>query len=157
MRNDCCADASFAARRDASRLGTAIAVMTPMMVMTIRSSIKEKPACGQPRMPAASLAVIRFCLAERRLILTWSATRPLSERYCIYGAKHERAAKRHWRDRLLARRYSDFRMLMSLCHGSGAAVYGKRAVGSDSRVRRIGQWKISQAGITLVHGQCFLN
>ena len=38
-------------------------------------------------------------------------------------------------------------MLMSLCHGFGAAIRGKRVVGSDSLVGRIGQWKFHKRGI----------
>src|SRR5687767_8112342 len=38
------AEPSFAARREASRLGIAIAAMMPMIATTIRSSISEKPS-----------------------------------------------------------------------------------------------------------------
>jgi hypothetical protein len=46
------ADASLAARREASRLGVAMAATMPMIATTISSSISEKPACLRPRRDA---------------------------------------------------------------------------------------------------------
>jgi hypothetical protein len=39
------AEPSLAARREARRLGMAIAAMIPIMATTISNSIKEKPVC----------------------------------------------------------------------------------------------------------------
>src|SRR6476469_3702308 len=44
VRIDCCADPSLAARREARRLGIAIAAIMPMIATTIKSSINEKPS-----------------------------------------------------------------------------------------------------------------
>src|SRR6266496_4561978 len=41
---DDCAEPSLAARRDARRLGIAIAAMIPIIATTMRSSIREKPS-----------------------------------------------------------------------------------------------------------------
>src|SRR5688572_3064626 len=43
VRSEDCAEPSFAARREASRLGIAIAAIIPMMATTISNSISEKP------------------------------------------------------------------------------------------------------------------
>src|SRR5712692_5126764 len=43
VRSDCSAEPSFAARREARRLGIAIAAIMPIIATTIRSSISEKP------------------------------------------------------------------------------------------------------------------
>src|SRR6185295_492820 len=45
VRSDDWADPSFAARREARRLGTAMAASIPMIATTMRSSISEKPSC----------------------------------------------------------------------------------------------------------------
>src|SRR5215510_7694958 len=45
VRTDDCAEPSYAARREAIRLGIAIAAMMPMIATTISSSISEKPSC----------------------------------------------------------------------------------------------------------------
>src|SRR5439155_3962595 len=43
VRNDCWAEPSLAARREARRLGIAIAAIMPMIATTMSSSISEKP------------------------------------------------------------------------------------------------------------------
>src|SRR5205085_476615 len=43
VRMEAIAEASFEARREASRLGIAMAAMMPMIATTIKSSISEKP------------------------------------------------------------------------------------------------------------------
>src|SRR5215210_830451 len=43
VRSDCWAEPSLAARREARRLGMAMAAMMPMIATTIKSSMREKP------------------------------------------------------------------------------------------------------------------
>ena len=45
VRSEDCAEPSLAARRDASKLGIAMAAIMPMIATTISNSINEKPSC----------------------------------------------------------------------------------------------------------------
>jgi hypothetical protein len=107
-------------------------------------------------MSPAFLAVIRFRLGERRLILTWSATRPLSERYCIPGARQERPLKRIGESTCgeALQRFQNVDVFMSRLWRGYLWQTGGR-FGQSSREDRTVE--ISQAWVTLVHGQCLLN
>jgi hypothetical protein len=48
VRREYCAEPSFAARLDASKLGIAIAATIPIIAIVIKSSINEKPAVVTP-------------------------------------------------------------------------------------------------------------
>jgi hypothetical protein len=67
VRNEYCAEPSFAARLEARRLGIAMAAIIPMIATVISSSINEKPALGRAWtivnvLDLLSTAIIKGCL-----------------------------------------------------------------------------------------------
>jgi hypothetical protein len=60
VRNEYCADPSFAALLEARRLGTAMAAMIPMTATVISSSINEKPALGRAAVVGVNLGLLLF-------------------------------------------------------------------------------------------------